>query len=276
MGGVRSPTPEALSATLLPSIAERLRSYGDSGVDETISPHDNMFQADRREHYFAVGRDAVAIIALAMVKAGMDTAANILDMPCGSGRVLRHLVRFLPEASIVAADIDPAHVQFCARQFGAVPLLSRTDLSQVRPDRPVDLLWCGSLLTHFPADRFGQAVRRMVGWLAPGGVAIFTMHGRWSVRRQAETPFKYVDDETFAPIAGGVAHDGFGYAAGTSVSLPHWVTRVVGAMDDVQMLDYTERGWDQHQDVLVLWKVPIAARPWIFEESRSPAADSTD
>jgi SAM-dependent methyltransferase len=78
-----------------------------SGVDETISPRDNMFQAHRRDHYFAVGRGAVAIIALAMIKAGIDKFANVLDLPCGSGRVLRHLVRFLPEASVVASDKIP-------------------------------------------------------------------------------------------------------------------------------------------------------------------------
>jgi SAM-dependent methyltransferase len=272
-------TPDVLAGTYLPSIVERLRRYQESGVDETISPHDNMFQADRREHYFAVGSGAVAIIALAMIKAGKDRFANVLDLPCGPGRVMRHLVRFLPEASIVASDIDPDHVQFCARRFGAVPLLSGPDLRAVTLDRPIDLLWCGSLLTHFSASRFKEALWQMVGWLAPGGIAIVTLHGRWSLRRQGDTPHKYLDDEAFAPIAEGVARDGFGYADypdrgdrlgqeswGMSVSLPHWVMHVVDALEDVRLLDYTERGWDNHQDVLILRKIPIAARPWLFED----------
>jgi SAM-dependent methyltransferase len=265
-------TPDALADTVLPSVVERLRHYQEGGVDETISPHDNMFQAERREHYFAVGRGAVAIIALAMIKAGRDRFTNVLDLPCGSGRVMRHLVRFLPEASVVASDIDSDHVQFCARQFGAVPLLSRQDVRQVTLDRPIDLLWCGSLLTHFSADRFKEALGHMVGWLAPGGIAIFTLHGRWSVRRQGHTPYKYIDDETFAPIVEGVSRDGFGYADypdrewGLSVSLPRWVMRTIEAMEDVRLLDYTERGWDDHQDVLILRKIAIAGRPWIFED----------
>jgi SAM-dependent methyltransferase len=274
------PPPEVLAATLLPSIDGRLRRYQESGVDETISPHDDMFQAGRREHYFAVGRDAVAIIALAMIKAGVDRFSNVLDLPCGSGRVLRHLVRFLPEASIIACDIDPGHVQFCRRQFASVPLVSRPDLRQVDLDRQIDLLWCGSLLTHFPADYFEEGLRHMIGWLVPGGIAIFTLHGRWSMRRQAHTPYKYVDDAVFGPVAAGVAREGFGYADypdhgdrlsrgsyGLSVSLPRWVMRTVETMEDVRVLDYMERGWDNHQDVLILRKLPIAARPWIFEES---------
>jgi hypothetical protein len=42
--------------------------------------------------------------------------------------------------------------------------------------------------------------------------------------------------------------------------------RTIDVIDDVRLLDYTERGWDNHQDVLTLWKIPIAARPWIFED----------
>ena len=266
-----TPDTEALH-TLLPSVAERLRRYRESEVDETISPHDNMFEPDRREHYYAVGRDAIAIIAMAMIKAGVDRFATVLDLPCGAGRVMRHLTRFLPEASMFASDIDPTHVEFCSRQFGAAPVLSRDDLRQVELEEPIDLLWCGSLLTHFPADRFETALRQMVGWLAPGGIAVVTLQGRWSLRRQSHTRYKYLDDETFVSIAEGVARDGFGYAeypdrpGGLSVSLPHWVMRTVGAFDDVRVLDYTERGWDNHQDVLILRKVPIDARPWIFED----------
>ena len=279
MRAALSAEPDVLTGTLLASIGKRLRRYQENGVDKTISPHDNMFQADRREHYFAVGRGAVSIVALAMIKAGSDGFANVLDLPCGSGRVMRHLVRFLPEASIVASDIDSDHVEFCARQFGAEPLLSRQDLTQVALDRPIDLLWCGSLLTHLSADRFKEALRHMVGWLAPGGIAIFTLHGRWSVRRQADTPYKYIDDEVFTPIVEGVTRDGFGYADypdrrarlgqeswGFSVSLPQWVMRTVEAMEDVRLLDYMERGWDNHQDLLILRKMPIAARPWLFED----------
>jgi SAM-dependent methyltransferase len=272
MGVAPTVTPDVLAGSLLPSIDERLRHYQASGVDETISPHDTMFETERPEHYFAVGRGAVAIIALAMIKAGVYSFTNVLDLPCGSGRVMRHLVRFLPEASILASDVDSDHVQFCARHFGAVPLLSRQDVRQVALDRPIDLLWCGSLLTHFSADRFREALRHMVGWLAPGGIAIFTLHGRWSIHRQGDTPYKYLDDETFAPIVEGVSRDGFGYADypdrdwGLSISLPRWVMPAIEAMEDVRLLDYTERGWDNHQDVLILRKTPIAGRPWIFED----------
>jgi hypothetical protein len=116
----------------------------------------------------------------------------------------------------------------------------------------------------------------MIDWLSPGGIAIFTLHGRWAAWRQTATPYKYLDDEAFVPILDGVTRDGFGYADypsprqedwGISVSLPRWVMRVIESIEGARLLDYTERGWDNHQDVLVVRKAPIAARPWIFEES---------
>jgi len=271
--------PPNTSLVHLPSIVERLRRYTESDIDETISPHDNMYEGHRREHYFAAGHEAISIITMAMIKSGIADFSNVMDLPCGSGRVLRHLVRFFPEASVIASDIDPDHVEFCVRQFGAEPLLSQENLRLVSPNRSIDLLFCGSLLTHFSKARFKATLRCMIEWLAPGGLAIFTLHGRWPVWRQAHTPYKYMPDELFENILRDVSADGFGYidyedsgsllgqqSYGFSVSLPSWVMSIVEGMDDVRLLDYVERGWDNHQDVLIMRKIPISARPWLFED----------
>ena len=257
---------------VLRSILVRLERYREGGVDENISPHDNMFKPNHRDHYFRVGRDAVAIVALAMVKAGVTSFASVVDLPCGSGRVLRHLARFLPEAFVIASDIDAGHVEFCARQFGASPVLSSERFGDVQFGRPVDLFWCGSLLTHLPEDRFRDLLHHVVRWLAPGGIAILTLHGRWSMHRQTATANKYVLDEVFAPIARSVERDGFGYADyslpaerggqrtyGLSVSLPSWVMHAVEPLPEIRVLDFVERGWDDHQDVLIVRKIPIDA-----------------
>jgi SAM-dependent methyltransferase len=262
------------------SIAARWRCYEEVGLDETISDHDNMFDVRRRPHYFAVGRSAASIVAHAMMKVNIEKFSNVLDMPCGSGRVLRHLVRLLPDASFTASDIDREHVAFCARKFGATPIVASEKIENASFDGRFDLVWCGSLLTHLPQDRFIEALFAIAGWLAPGGIAIVTLHGRWSLHRQAKTPYKYLSDEMFSPIADAGARNGFGYADypadqkignqtryGISVSLPSWVMARVETMESVRLLDYIERGWDNHQDVLMLWKNPIAARPWLFDEN---------
>lgn len=276
------PDPADDLARVLGAVAEKLDRYRQTSVDETIAAHDDMYQAERREHYFACGSDAIAIIARAMIQAGVVGFERVLDLPCGSGRVMRHLAAFLPEAALVASDLDPRHVDFCARQFGADPLLSRDDLADVSLE-PVDLIWCGSLLTHLPERLFQSALYRMLDWLAPGGIGIFTLHGRWPHRRQEITRYKYMSDEAFAPVTSGLADVGFGYAPypdldpqgflktyGISISMPSWVLRQIEAREDVRLLHFAERGWDNHQDVLALVKVPMAARPWMYEEQLRP------
>ena len=44
---------------------------------------------------------------------------------------------------------------------------------------------------------------------------------------------------------------------GISLSRPHWVLRLVEEDDQLRVLGFTERGWDKHQDVLVIGKPPI-------------------
>jgi len=277
MSGPAAITLES-SLRAINAVSERLQRYEAAGVDPTIGPHDNMFQSHRRDHYFAVGRDAVGVLARAMIQSGVTDFGTVLDLPSGSGRVLRHLVRFLPGSRFIASDIDANHVAFCARQFNANVVVSNEQLANVVPSGSADLIWCGSLLTHFDERRFATTLCKIVDWLTPGGLAIVTLHGRWSIRRQSMTSYKYMADELFEPVAAGVAASGFGYndygsldrvgqrAYGLSVSLPSWVLQLVESMEGVQLLDYTERGWDNHQDVMVVRKVSITAKPWIFEE----------
>jgi hypothetical protein len=130
-----------------------------------------------------------------------------------------------------------------------------------------------------PGDAFEYLLRHAIQWLAPDGIAILTVHGRWTIRRQTNTQYKYMDEASFGPILDGIRRDGFGYtnyiradsrlgqkSYGHSVSLPSWVMRTVETIEEVRLLDYQERGWDNHQDVLVLRKSPIGAQPWLFEE----------
>lgn len=89
-------------------LAERWRRYSASPIDRTVSPHDDMhFASDANSvEYFKVGRSAIRIIAEAMILAGRRDFGSVLDLPCGGGRITRHLMKFLPESEIFVADID--------------------------------------------------------------------------------------------------------------------------------------------------------------------------
>ena len=123
-----------------------------SNVIETISPRDEMFQ-NNLDHYFRVGCSAIQNILLAIRLNGCTTLNSILDLPCGHGRVLRHIRAQFPDAALTACDLNRDGVDFCANTFGAIPAYSTPELRELKLKSRFDLIWCGSLFTHFDKTR---------------------------------------------------------------------------------------------------------------------------
>jgi SAM-dependent methyltransferase len=231
-----------------------------------------MFDPARRAHYFHCGRDAIRLIELGLLSIGVPDIRRVLDLPSGAGRVTRHLVRYFPDASITACDLEARHVDFCARQFAVRPHLSNADLRAVAFPEPFDLIWCGSLLTHLPADRVADLIALVARSLADGGVGLVTTHGRWAVFRQAHTPHPYVPPEHFAEVTTLASGFGFtGYpnteAYGISWAMPSYLLAALEGLPELRVVGFVERGWDNHQDVVMVQKRRIDARPWIFEDA---------
>ena len=106
-------------------LSEILAAYDPELVDRTISPAETMIG----RNYFPVGESAAAIIMTAVAASKLETVATVLDLPCGHGRVLRHLVRLFPGALFDVCDTDAPGSQFCATHFGARELRSSEDLT---------------------------------------------------------------------------------------------------------------------------------------------------
>ena len=117
-------------------------------IIRTISPKDSMYIRGQEAHYFSVGRSAIRNINTGLIAANLSSPANILDMACGYGRVLRMLKAYFPEARLTACEIDSNAVDFCAETFGAKKAYSDINFGQIVLSEKFDLIWCGSLLTH--------------------------------------------------------------------------------------------------------------------------------
>ena len=133
---------------ILDNVAQAITLYQQAEIDRRISATDTMYY----QWYFEVGASAIANIVLAWISGGNNRIDRVLDLLCGDGRVLRHLVRLLHDAQFDACDLDEAGIKFCAQTFGARPLLSKADLSKMHFDASYDLIWVGSLLTHVSHD----------------------------------------------------------------------------------------------------------------------------
>ena len=197
-----------------------------------------------------------------MSAAGIASVARILDFPCGYGRVLRLLKPAFPDAELAAGDIDREGVDFCASAFGATPIYSHVDPGRVDlPPESFDLIWCGSLLTHFEADRWDGFLSLLRDALEPGGLLVFTTHGP----RDARTLLRFgMTDDQIPEMLGSLQRTGFAYADyagqsnwGIALARPEWTQARVAGIPGLRVVSYAEGGWDApapRQDVVACVK----------------------
>jgi SAM-dependent methyltransferase len=222
-----------------------------------------------------------------MAAARKTEARTILDLPCGHGRVLRTLKAAFPDASLIACDINRDGVDFCAEVLGATPVYGEQDPRDIALDRPVDLIWCGSLLTHLDEAGARGFLDLFESVLDPGdGLVVFTTHGRLCVERarraRAAIGLKpeererlllgqprgamafglrreFVDD-----VVRDFERDGFAFTPwlppdrreelslppnyGLAFASPAWVCRELERRPDLRLVSYEESGWGKGRD----------------------------
>lgn len=217
-----------------------------------IAPQDGMYLrrcANADEHYLRVGRDAVEVMRRAI---GSASPRRVLDLPCGYGRVTRHLPAFLPDATIYAGDIEPAMVAFVAEHFGAVPFAFDRNFI-VPASRSFHLIWVGSLLTHLSVEATMLALHWFCRALAPGGILVATTHG-FAHERHPEMPV-----ERWHEMLAGFVTEGIGYSPdnpaepsiGHTLIRPSWLMRQVEDEPGIRVVRFEDAGWVGAQDVLV-------------------------
>jgi hypothetical protein len=200
-------------------------AYLKTEIDKTVSPKDHMYNTGP-DWYFIVGLDGIRVILRSLALSACNDVKRILDLPCGHGRVGRHLRAAFPQAEIAFADIDRDGADFCA--------------------------------THFRGTRAERWLRHLCGCLSRRGILVATVHGNWSKEVQA----KYgamIGPAEWQEIMRGYEATGWGYARyagpddyGVSLCQAAAVIAMAGRVEGVRILSYHERGWAGNHDVLVI------------------------
>jgi SAM-dependent methyltransferase len=229
-------------------------------IESAVSPEDEMYVAGGLTPYYRVAMSALENIAVALLSAARSPSEvrRILDLPCGHGRVLRFLKAAFPEAAFYACDINRDGVEFCEKTFGAVGIYSHPDPANITMPEPVDLIWCGSLLTHLNALNFRRFLLAFERLLAPGGVLVFTIHGRAIERRMEQgDPYGIEPAGGLPSFLRRVEETGFAYedyahspGYGISVSRSEWVMNTICRYTGMRIVLHREQGWDGHQDIV--------------------------
>jgi SAM-dependent methyltransferase len=228
-------------------------------MDRTIAPGDTMYTSD--DHYFSVGASALRAMLLALETVGLKEPRRILDFGCGYGRVLRLLRAAFPHAELLACDVDVEAMTHCAQAFGARAVAGSTDFDRVERLHGIDLIWCGSVLTHLPAPQWQRLLAYFAEVLADGGVAVVTTAGRSTAGLLEQGPAFGVEAYERAAMVASYKSSGLGYSDapghvdyGLCVSRPDWVLAQVLPHSGLRIVGFVEAGWDHHLDVVSLAK----------------------
>jgi hypothetical protein len=260
-GGASPVTDDLTAVQGAAAAAQALQSYP-SGVVEDVSPRDHMFRVKKR--YLRSGQTALDCIRLGMVAAGKTAVASALDLPSGHGRVLRWIKAEFPQARLGAGDIDHDGVDF----FGATPVYGHEDPADIQIDAPYELIWCGSLFTHLPPERWDGFLALFERGLAPEGLLVFTTHGRRIAERirDPETGRGYLKEPAQREqVLSAYEQEGVGYcdytfsdeyreslslprSYGISLVRPSVVCEMVERRPQLQLVGFTE-GRFNGQDV---------------------------
>src|SRR5262249_28903957 len=131
------------------------------------------------EQYAKAGREGVDLMAwsLGFTHQRLEDVPRVLLLPCGHGRVVRHLIERVDPDRITACDVDRQAVRRCAAAVGVRRLVSCRDLTRLKLPESYDLIFVGSLLTHLAAEDCFHLMGQLERALRPGGHLVFTTQG---------------------------------------------------------------------------------------------------
>jgi SAM-dependent methyltransferase len=247
----------------------------DAAVIREIHPQDVLFrEKTTEEQYYRVGQQAIfhlwqALLARWTLTRRFALPEQILDFGCGYGRVTRYMRAMFPESRIIASDVLNDGVQFCVKQFSAIPHRSAPVITEIELPPSNDLIFAGSVFTHLSAERSTQLLDLLVKSLSPDGLLVFSLQGRKVIANitngKQHNPLR---EKTLACLS-DYYRSGYGYTDyktryydepvgyGTSLTHGSWVLDRINERPELTLLSYQERGWNNHQDIVAILRRPL-------------------
>jgi SAM-dependent methyltransferase len=130
--------------------------------------------------FLAAGeRLAMAVLGtLEELPAKLPADARVLDFGCGSGRLLRHLLRLRPAWRITGTDIDAEAIAWCRSAYpGADFMVNGSDPPIDLAAGSLDLIVGFSVFTHLDAGPQAAWLSELARLLRPGGWAVLSVLG---------------------------------------------------------------------------------------------------
>jgi SAM-dependent methyltransferase len=143
-------------------------------------PHDTRYMQEYiayQQRYVANIRESDRVI-LEMVAAVLRdrrgaAPAEVLDIGCSTGNLLRHLKQAFPSLALTGGDLSDLQLDACRKdpELDGIAFV-RLDIKALPTDRQYDAVLANAILYGFDQDSFAQSLRSICRALRPGGVLI--------------------------------------------------------------------------------------------------------
>lgn len=228
-------------------------------LNTEVNPNDSMIDGTI-ERYLDVGRSAMN--AIDQLAPNINPSV-ILDLPCGHGRMARHLRYRWPDATVNVADLDEEGVNFCVDRLGCTKLETCIEFDDLNFDQRFDFIWVGSLVTHLPEENTQAFLRFIKRHLSETGSALISSHGSFvagrimeALQRRSGIGIYGIEKEKISPFFAQFIESGYGFAPyphnddyGISITARKW-WRNAAKQASLKLEGYEDHIWDNHHDVL--------------------------
>lgn len=235
-----------------------------NNVVQIIHADDGM-KGESLQGYFRTGETAANRIeeALEITEMPRRQVRRIMDFASGYGRVLRHIRARFPDTEIIAADIEPGAIEFCAETFGAIPLKSDIDFA-ISLQTKVDIVWVGSLFTHLDSEKWKILIKLFEKSIRKGGLLLFSTAGSFVFESFSEQAPGGVEVSDVQRMQEDFKNYGFAFGRykksvlrpdsppelGRTLVTQEWV-RAFLTNTKFELIHTFERGYGNRQDVYV-------------------------
>lgn len=190
---LRAPFQHKLAASMFRDYLIERIGYFYVHVDDGPMPPDHLIMRTsvlseghiktvlNRNTYFSSGYLQILRWLKALEKCGFNirTTATIMELGCGSGRLLRHL-RCVDGIRLIGTDVQPALIEWCTQNLPGIDFYVNQfapPIYQIK-NESIDLIYASSVFTHIPLATQVDWLAEMKRIMKPGGFLLISLLGR--------------------------------------------------------------------------------------------------
>ena len=189
----------------------------------------------------------------------LPQVGSLLDFACGHGRLTRFLVHRLNRNRITVSDINKEAVDFVCRTFPVKGFYSVGTPEELSHDGCYDVIFVGSLFSHFPVTIWASWLSRLYGMLTKNGVLVFSTHGMDLYNQLGPAARKELETDTEGFFYGETTFQGRANLPptiyGTTYVSESYVRQVVASRALGNLIGFYPKGLSALQDVYVIQRV---------------------